>query len=42
MESAIEIVQQVYVRVFSLNTPPPINFPRIYLYKTALNLASDS
>ena len=41
-EEATEVVQEAYVRVFRLNNPPPINFLRAYLYKTAFNLASDS
>src|ERR1700744_949260 len=41
-EEATEVVQDAYVRVFRLNNPPPINFLRAYLYKTAFNLASDS
>jgi RNA polymerase sigma-70 factor (ECF subfamily) len=34
-------VQEAYVRVFRLDDPPPINFLRAYLYKTAFNLAYD-
>jgi RNA polymerase sigma-70 factor (ECF subfamily) len=34
-------VQEAYVRVFRLDNPPPINFLRAYLYKTAFNLAYD-
>ena len=41
-EEAAEVVQEAYVRVFRLDNPPPINFLRAYLYKTAFNLASDS
>ena len=41
-DEATEVVQEAYVRVFRLNNPPPINFLRAYLYKTAFNLASDS
>ncbi|HEY6925906.1 MAG TPA: sigma-70 family RNA polymerase sigma factor [Steroidobacteraceae bacterium] len=40
-EEATEIVQEAYVRVFRLDNPPPINFLRAYLYKTAFNLAYD-
>jgi len=40
-EEATEIVQEAYVRVFRLDNPPPINFLRAYLYKTAFNLAFD-
>src|ERR1700761_1559991 len=40
-EEAAEVVQEAYVRVFRLDSPPPINFLRAYLYKTAFNLASD-
>ncbi len=41
-EEAAEVVQEAYARVFRLDNPPPINFLRAYLYKTAFNLASDS
>lgn len=40
-EEATEVVQEAYVRVFRLDNPPPINFLRAYLYKTAFNLAYD-
>lgn len=40
-EEATEIVQEAYVRIFRLDNPPPINFLRAYLYKTAFNLAFD-
>jgi RNA polymerase sigma factor (sigma-70 family) len=40
-EEATEVVQEAYVRVFRLDDPPPINFLRAYLYKTAFNLAAD-
>src|SRR5580704_4835275 len=40
-EEAAEVVQEAYVRVFRLDNPPPINFLRAYLYKTAFNLAAD-
>jgi RNA polymerase sigma-70 factor (ECF subfamily) len=40
-EEATEIVQEAYVRVFRLDNPPPINFLRAYLDKTAFNLAYD-
>lgn len=41
-EEAAEVVQEAYARVFRLDNPPPIDFLRAYLYKTAFNLASDS
>jgi RNA polymerase sigma factor (sigma-70 family) len=40
-DEATEVVQEAYVRMFRLNDPPPINFLRAYLYKTAFNLAAD-
>jgi RNA polymerase sigma-70 factor (ECF subfamily) len=41
-EDAMDVAQEAYVRMLSLEHPEEIRHPRAFLYKTASNLAVDS